>query len=52
MWWFIFILIFLFSMAFWIDRKRRQDKSYLPPTDVKPGENKNVTMGDNKYTNQ
>ncbi|WP_225230594.1 hypothetical protein [Cytobacillus stercorigallinarum] len=43
-------MVFLISMAFWIDRKRRHHK-YLPPTNVNRGEDKNVMMGDNKYTN-
>lgn len=50
MWVLFFIIVFLCSIAFWIDRKRRHHP-YLPPTNVNMREDKNVMMGDNKYLN-
>lgn len=49
-WVLFFIIVFLFSIAFWIDRKRRHHP-YSPPTNVNMREDKIMMMGDNKYLN-
>ncbi|ASV69642.1 hypothetical protein CKF48_21425 [Cytobacillus kochii] len=49
-WVLFFIIVFLFSIAFWIDRKRRHHP-YSPPTNVNMREDKIMMLGDNKYLN-
>ncbi len=54
-WYVIFILIFLvLALAALVDWKRRKNNNYphiSTNPNTKPGDSKNHTMGDNKYTN-